>query len=61
MQGDHGVFLALVERLEDALIVAEVLMQLQMEDGQQRHGRIEVVFLLMEVKVHGTEVDFELR
>ena len=61
LEGDHGILLATVEWLEDALVVPEVLVQLQMMDRQQRHRRVEIFLLFMEVKVHSTEVNFQLR
>ena len=55
------VLLAPVNGLEHAAVVLEVFMKLQVEDREQRHRCIEVLRLLMEVEIHCTEVDLEVR
>ena len=60
LQWDHLIFLPVVEWAAHGCIVLEVVMQLQVEDREERHGCIKVLFLLVEVEVHGTEIHLQL-
>ena len=46
LQWDHLIFLSVVEWAAHWCIVLEVVMQLQMEDWEERHRCIKVLFLL---------------
>ena len=60
LQRDHLILLARVEWLTNRGIILEVIVQLKMVDREQRHRRIEVFLLLVEVQVHRTEVHLKL-
>ena len=60
LKWDQLVLLAGVEGLTDRSIVLEVVMELEMEDRKERHRCIEILFLLMEIKVHSAEIDLQL-
>lgn len=50
----------MIEPVKDSLVELEVLVQLLMEDGQEGHRGVEILLLLVEVEIHGAEVDLQL-
>ena len=56
----HVLLVGGVVLLDTGCIVFEVIMEFQVINGEERHGGIEVFFVLVEVELHDSEVVLQL-